>query len=209
MSDEIYSMQRADMKAAMGVFLTDDIGGSSNGISRAQKMLAGIPHAADKAIGSAIKRAAISGEAYAARAVGKFYYVKAGDFKHYTKSKRRITTTAGETTADIEFRGRHIPLLKFQSRVGKDGLVHAKVMRYSSGATLQHTFRQKVGNSHYGLFERVGDSRYPIEEKFGPSTPQMMAANDDVSQEIGDKVRDTFDQRIEHEITAILNGWRN
>lgn len=207
MSNEIYSMQRADMKAAMGMYLTDDVGNSSS-IARAQLLLAGIPHAADKAIGSAIKRAATSGEAYAARAVGKFYYVKAGDFKHYTKSKRRITTTAGETTVDIEFRGMHIPLLKFQSKVGKDGLVHAKVMRSSNGAVLQHAFRQKVGNNHYGLFERVGDTRYPIEEKFGPSTPQMMAANDDVSQEIGDKVRDTFDQRIEHEITAILNGWR-
>lgn len=208
MSDEIYSMQREDMKAAIGVFLTDDVAGGSNGISRAQALLAGISHAADKAIGSAIKRAATSGEAYAARAVGKYYYVKAGDFKYYTKSKRRITTFAGETTVDIEFRGRHIPLLRFQSRIGKDGLVHAKVMRSSSGAILQHAFRQKVGNSHYGIFERVGDSRYPIEEKFGPSTPQMMAANDDVSQDIGDKIRETFDARIEHEIEAIMNGWR-
>ncbi len=208
MSNEIYSMQRSSMKAAVGIFITDDVGGSSNKISRAYALLAGIPHAADKAIGSAIKRAATSGESFAAQAIGKYYYVKAGDFKHYTKSKRRIITSAGETNVDIEFRGRHIPLLKFQSRIGNDGLVHAKVKRSTSGSALKNVFRQKVGNSHYGLFERVGESRYPIEEKFGPSTPQMMSANDDVAQEIGDKVRDTFDNRIEHEILALMNGWR-
>lgn len=206
MSD-VYSMTRADMKNAVGVFLTDDIAGSSS-IDRARQVLQGIPHAADKAIGSAIKRAATSGEAYAARAVGKFYYVKAGDFKHYTKSKRRIYSSNGSTQVDIEFLGRHIPLIKFDTRVGADGTVRTRAKRSSSQEILSHVFWQRVGNQHNGLFERVGTSRLPIEEKFGPSTPQMMSANDDISQAIGDKVRETFDNRIEHEIAAILNGYR-
>ncbi|MDE6727759.1 MAG: hypothetical protein K2J80_07445, partial [Oscillospiraceae bacterium] len=128
MSD-VYSMTRTDMKSAVGVFITDDVGDSSGKIDRAIKLLAGFPHAADKAIGSAIKRAATSGEAYAARAVGKHYYVKAGDFKHYTKSKRKIHTYGGETVVDIEFRGHHIPLLKFKTSVGSNGLVRAQVQR--------------------------------------------------------------------------------
>lgn len=208
MSD-VYSMPRSDMKSAVGVFLTDDIGGDSGSLDRATKILAGFPHGAEKAIGSAIKRAATSGEAYAARAVGKHYYIKSGDFKQYTSSKRHIYTSGGETTVEIEFRGRHIPLLKFNTKIGGDGRVSAKVKRSSSGDILSHVFRQRVGNQHIGLFERVGESRLPIEEKYGPSTPQMMSANDDLSQEIGDKVRETFDNRIEHEILAVLNGWRN
>lgn len=207
MSD-VYSMTRTDMKSAVGVFLTDDIGSSSGSLDRATKILAGFPHGAEKAIGSAIKRAATSGEAYAAQAVGKHYYIKAGDFKQYTKSKRRIYNSGGETTVEIEFRGRHIPLLKFNTKIGGDGRVSAKVKRASSGEILSHVFEQRVGNQHYGLFERVGESRFPIEEKYGPSTPQMMSANDDLSQEIGDKVRETFDNRIEHEVLAIMNGWR-
>lgn len=208
MSD-VYSMPRSDMKSAVGVFLTDDIGGDSGALDRATKILAGFPHGAEKAIGSAIKRAATSGEAYAARAVGKHYYIKSGDFKQYTNSKRRIYTSGGETTVEIEFRGRHIPLLKFNTKVGGDGRVSAKVKRASNEDILSHVFRQRVGNQHIGIFERVGESRLPIEEKYGPSTPQMMSANDDLSQEIGDKVRETFDNRIEHEILAVLNGWRN
>lgn len=207
MSD-VYSMTRTDMKSAVGVFVTDDVGESSGKLDRAIKLLAGFPHAANKAIGSAIKRAATSGQAYAARAVGKHYFVKAGDFKHYTKSKRKIHTSGGETVVDIEFRGNHIPLLKFKTSVGSNGLVRAQVKRSSSSEILSHVFRQQVGNQHTGLFEREGKDRLPIEEKFGPSTPQMMSANDDVSQEIGDKVRETFDNRIEHEIMAVMNGWR-
>lgn len=207
MSD-VYSMPRAEMKSAVGVFVTDDVGESSGKLDRAIKLLAGFPHAADKAIGSAIKRAATSGEAYAARAVGKHYFVKAGDFKHYTESKRKIHTSGGETVVDIEFRGRHIPLLKFKTSVSSNGLVRAQVKRSSNSDILSHVFKQRVGNQHTGVFERVSKERLPIEEKFGPSTPQMMSANDDVSQEIGDKVRETFDKRIEHEIMAVMNGWR-
>lgn len=206
MSD-IYSMSRKDIKSGIGVYLVDDVGDGS--IDRAMKLLAGIPHGADKAIGSAIKRAATSGEAYAARVIREEYYISAGDFKAYTKSKRKIISHNGETTVDIEFKGYHIPLMKFSTRIGSDGRVTARVKRSSSGAVLDHVFAQSVGtHGHTGLFERVTDKRLPIEEKLGPSTPQMMDYNDDISQEIGDKVRETFDQRLEHEILAVMNGWR-
>lgn len=206
MSD-VYSMRRSDIKSGIGVYLVDDIGEGS--IDRATKLLAGIPHAADKAIGSAIKRAATSGEAYAAKAVRNEYYIGASDFKAYTKSKRHIITQNGETTVDIEFKGFHIPLLKFDTKVGKDGKVSTRVKRSSPRTVLDNVFKQTVGtHGHEGVFERLTEKRLPIEEKLGPSTPQMMSYNDDLSQDIGDKVRETFEQRLEHEVSAILNGWR-
>ena len=74
---------------------------------------------------------------------------------------------------------------------------------------LKHVFRTEVGtHGHIGLYERLTSKRFPIEEKLGPSAPQMMDTNDDVAQTIGDKVRDTFEQRLDHEILAVLNGWR-
>ncbi len=207
MSD-VYSMTRSEAKAGISVFVTDDVGGGGS-IDRAMAMLAGIPHGADKAIGSAIKRAAQSGEAHAAKVIRQEYYIKAGDFKSYTQSKRKITSHAGETTVDIEFRGRHIPLMKFNTKFGSDGRVSVHVKRTSSGGILNHVFQANVGtHGHSGIFERVTDKRFPIEEKLGPSTPQMMNANDDIAQEIGDKVREVFDERLDHEILAVLNGWR-
>lgn len=221
MSD-VYSMtytdvekdfQRQSLSCAIGtttgIYFIDGVGTSSSGIEKAQKLLAGISYGAEKAIGSAIKRAALSGETYAARAINKFYFVKVSDFKHYTKRKRRISETTDGTSIDIMFYGRHIPLMKFKTSIGSDGLVKTQVRRDSTSQELSHVFVQTVGKNKYtGLFERVTTKRYPIEGKYGPSVPQMMSANDDVSQAIGDKVRETFDQRIDHEILAVLNGWR-
>lgn len=206
MSD-IYSMSRKDIKSGIDVFLTDDVGDGT--IDRATKLLAGIKHGVEKAVGSAIKRAATSGEAYAAKAIRGEYLISAGDFKKYTHSKRHIITDGSGTTVDIEFRGYHIPLLKFDTRIGNDGRVITRVKKSSAKTVLDHVFAQTVGtHGHTGVFERLTDKRLPIEEKLGPSTPQMMSYNDDIAQEIGDHVRETFDKRLDHEINAILNGWR-
>ena len=206
MSD-IYSMSRSDTKSLTGIYLVDDVGDGS--IDRAIKVLAGFGHGADKAIGSAIKRAAVSGEAEAARGVRNEYYIKASDFKSYTKSKRRIISSNGSTTVDIEFRGYHIPLMKFDTKIGRDGRVVTRVKRASARTELDHVFKQTVGShGHIGVFERITEKRLPIEEKLGPSAPQMMANNDDLEQQVGDKVRDVFEQRLEHEILAVMNGWR-
>ena len=43
----IYSMSRRDIKSGIDIFLVDDIGSES--IDRVAKLLAGIPHGADKA----------------------------------------------------------------------------------------------------------------------------------------------------------------
>lgn len=207
MSD-IYSMQRADIKSGMDVFAVDDIGDGS--IDRVRDLLAGIPHGADKAIGSAIKRAAVSGTAFAAKVIRAEYCIKAADFKSYTRSKRKIITEDGSTTVEIEFMGTHIPLLKFDTRVGNDGRVVTRVKKSSARVALDKVFLQSVGtHGHEGVFERITDKRFPIEEKLGPSVPQMMSYNDDISQAIGDHVRETFDKRIDHEMYAIMNGWRS
>lgn len=208
MSD-VYSMTRSQNHAAITTFITDDIGGSTGSVKRAEQILAGFPHGAEKAIGSAIKRAATSGEATAAREVRKSYYIKASDFKKYTKSKRHVVSTSDGTEVDLYFQGYHIPLLRFDTVVGADGLVRARVKKSSTATQLNHVFRKEVGkHGHIGLFERVTTKRLPIEEKLGPSTPQMMEANDEVAQAIGEKVREVFEQRLEHEIMAVMNGWR-
>ncbi len=204
----ITGLSKDELKSSVGVYIADDVAESSS-IDRAYKVLAGFPKGAQKAVGSAIKRAAQSGETYAARAVRNEYYVTASTFKEYTKSKRHIYTKGGSTSVDIEFRGYHIPLLKFDVKVGKDGGVSARVKRTSVKTALDHAFKQDVGKyGHSGIFERVSDDRLPIKELYGPSTPQMMASNEDVEQETADKMNEVFTERLEHEITAILNGWR-
>ncbi len=183
----------------------DDIG--SNSLDRAQKLLAGIPGGFNRAVSAALKRSASSGEAYAARAVRKEYIVKASDYKEYTTSKRHITTSAsGATEVSIEFRGYHIPLIRFDSAFGKDGRVTARVRRSTAKQTLENAFAAKFGE-RTGIYERMGDKRFPVHQLWGPSTTQMMDSNDDVAEDIAEKIRDTFDKRIDHETLRVLNGW--
>lgn len=183
----------------------DEIGEGS--IDRARKLLAGYPHGFEKAVGSAIKRAANAGEAYAARAVNKEYVLNVGDFKKYTKSKKRYYTSGGCTTVEVEYRGVHIPLLKFDTRMSGSGRVTTRVKRASARKILDHAFHATVGG-HTGIFERETERRFPISEIVGPSGPQMMTANEQLNDEIGEKIHEVFDARIDHEILAVLNGWR-
>lgn len=193
--------------SGVNVFAVQGLG--ENTLDRVTKILAGIPKASSKALNSAILRTATSGTAYAAKVLCRDYHIKAHTFKFYTESKRHVNTSGGHTSVDIEFRGRHIPLKSFDTKVGSDGRVVTRVKRSSAQTVLEHAFRVEVGqHGHAGIFERVGPDRLPIEEKFGPSTPQMMAYNKDIAREIGEHVKETFDKRIEHEMLAILNGWR-
>lgn len=179
-----------------------------NSVDRAFRLLAGIPGGALKAVNAAANRAASSGEALASKTIRGEYLLNAADFKKYTKSTRKIVSQGGETVVNIEFKGVHVPLIRFDTKFGNDGRVTVRVKRASTKTVLEHVFTATMKSGHTGLFERVTDKRFPIEEKMGPSTPQMMDYNDDISQEIGDKIRDTFDERLEHEILAVLNGWR-
>lgn len=186
-------------------FRVDDVG--SNTIERAKKLLAGIPGGVKKAVGSALKRASSSGEAYAARAVRKEYLVKASDYKEYTTSKIRhiVTDASGATEISIQFHGYHIPLIRFDTSFGKDGKIAVRVKRGSAKQTLENAFIVK--KDRLGIYERIGDDRFPIRQFWGPATTQMMDSNDDVSEDIANHIRETFDKRIEHEITRVLNGW--
>ena len=188
----------------MDVFLTEGIGRDS--IDRVTKLMTGIPGGAKKAISSALKRAATSGEAHAAKVVASEYYISAGTFKAETISSKKVISDGDGTTIELRYFGRPIPLAKFKVSVGGDGRVRANVKRSGGGGDFDRIFQSSVG-SHAGLFERVGESRLPIEEKFGPSTPGMMHANEVIAQEISEKVRETFEQRLEHEMLRIMNGW--
>lgn len=182
----------------------DDIGETS--IDKATKLLAGISGGASKAIGSALKRAATSGEAFAARAVRTEYYVSASDFKEYTKSSRHIASTASGTEISIKYHGTHIPLVRFDTHIGRDGKIVTRASRKSARETMQRAFKAQF-NGVVGIYERIGKKKFPIRQLYGPATPQMMDANDDVSEAIAEHIRTTFDKRVDHEITRILNGW--
>lgn len=100
-----------------------------------------------------------------------------------------------------------IPLTKFNTRISGSGQVVTQIKRSSAAEILEHSFQARL-RGHQGIYERIGISRFPVEERYGPATSQMMYSNNEVTEEISDKVSETFGKRIDQDILALLNGWR-
>ena len=105
----------------------------------------------------------------------------------------------------ISYAGSVLPLLTFNTKYSRDGRVQTQVKRNGGASTLQHAFVASI----YGpvaVFERVGAPRFPVEQKYGPSTAHMMQ-NDRVIEQMDETIRETYEKRMEHEISRVLNGW--
>lgn len=174
---------------------------------RITALLAGIPGGANRAVGSALARAAAAGKTVAKRAVTQEYAISSSEFTNRTKNINNIQrASSGEVSVNFGYRGSVIPLRVFDTKVDRSGCVVTRVKKSSTRQALSHAFDAKMG-SHYGIYERQGEKRFPVKELFGPSTPQMMYSNADVMDDIEAKMASTYEERIEHEITRVLNGW--
>lgn len=205
MSDDIF--QNKGLAGIVNLSISDNSSGGAV-LERAAKLLAGFPGGIEKASLSAVRRAASSGQTGAAREVNKLYYIKTGDFKKYTTSKQSVRKSGNEISVGVTFGGYHIPLIRFNTRLTSSGRISTQVRRDSAAKVFQRAFRAETESGHINIFERVGRSRLPISDFYGPSVPQMMGANPELSKAVAEKMSQTFEERMEHEITAIMNGWR-
>ena len=61
-------------------------------------------------------------------------------------------------------------------------------------------------SGHVGLFERTG-GKDEIQEIMGSSVPQMLGSPE-VEERLARESMEKFEDRLDHEINAFLNGWR-
>ena len=170
---------------------------ASNATQRYANALAGIPGGLEKAQWDAMKRAGQKGRTQAGRLAAARYQIGAGQFKSHVAIK-----VQGEGTAYLRiiFAGTVIPLREFKVRSSANG-VYARAKQ--GGGTISRAF---IDYMMGGVFERVGKSRLPIEQKYGPAAPQMMD-DDEVKSEMDELIQTTYEQRMEHEVERLLNGW--
>ncbi|MDD2296800.1 MAG: hypothetical protein PHX79_03185 [Sphaerochaetaceae bacterium] len=175
-------------------------------LSRVNKILAGIPGGIWKASYAALKRAGDTAKTRAGRFAAEEYTINKGDFMKNVHQKSHIKSEAGGVVSmNISYAGNVLPLLTFNTKYSRNGLLQTKVKRSGTEAILEHAFAARVFGP-IGVFERVGDKRFPVEQKYGPSTAHMMQS-EKVTEKMDETVRDTFENRLEHEITRVLNGW--
>ena len=177
-------------------------------LDRVQKLLAGITGGWQKAVGSALSRAAAAGRTEAKRPVLAEYAIDQSTYLRETRTINHFERSAdGSISVAFAFAGYVIPLLQFNTSVDSSGRVVTEVKRNGAAETLNHAFEAQM-RPHIGIYERTGAGRFPLRELYGPATPQMMYSNEAVMDAVEEKMADTYNRRIEHEVDALLNGWR-
>lgn len=199
-----------------------DINGitDSHSIERAEMLLRNIPGAADKAIRSATDRAAAYLRTASIRHIRERYDISAKNVRNEDTFQVKYIRSQG-LSVTISFAGHKIPLYRYggtspkQPVVGE--LVKAHVMKVTRPYPFYHAFvatmQNSTGNNHTGIFERTGypSARNPrreaIREITGLSVKQMLN-NEETRNRLTMETVDKWEERIEHEINAFLNGWR-
>ena len=177
------------------------------GIPRVQKILAGINGGWQKAVGSAITRAASAGKTEAKKAVTSEYLISQGTFLRNTRNINNFQRDSeGGISVNFGFAGHVIPLMQFSTSVSRSGRVTTQVKKSGAREALNNAFKATMG-AHVGIYERIGPDRFPVRELYGPATPQMMYSNEEVFDRIEDKMVGEYEKRIDHEILRLMNGW--
>lgn len=189
----------------INIRLTESNAGS---IDRANKLLRHINNGsgAIKAVYAALKRAGERAKTEAGRFAAQEYTLNKGSFMSHTNMKSVVHGgSGGAASVSITFAGSVIPLLEFSTHYSRGGHLTTTVKRSGGAATLEHAFAVPMFGP-VAVFEHINQTRGPVEQKFGPSTGQMMQ-NDKIIEQMEKTITETFDQRIDHEISRILAGY--
>ena len=176
-------------------------------LDRLYEKLEGVADSAFKASYAAVKRAGETAKTRAGQFASEEYTITKGSFMKNVRMSAKVIGKGGGMIAGFEIRyaGNVLPLLAFKTKYSKRGALTTQVKRKGSAATLNRAFTARAFGS-MAVFERVGNERYPLEQKYGPSTAHMLQ-NEVVTRKMGDEIRKVFEQRLDHEITRVLNGW--
>lgn len=160
---------------------------------------------APNAISNALNRATTNMNTNIKKEIRKEYHIKAGDI-NATLSKTRASK--GSLSASVKSKGHLIGLDKFKVspksiNPKRKSLVTIAVKK-SGGKKVKGAFMADVNGAK--LFMRLNKSRLPIRRLFGPSIPQMLGSNEEVRDYIEAEGKETYDRRLDHEISRILDA---
>lgn len=194
-------------------------------LSRAEKILAGIPGGVEKAARAAAGRTADYVRKQSTVRIRERYAISAGNIRA-NENIRVNFSMGGGVSATIVFAGSKLPLYRYDGAspkspsyqrgrrvpaLGSDGWRLVNPGTPAAGHQLRGTgpvrfdngFVAAMGSGHVGIFEREGSK---ISEIMGSSVPQMVG-NDEVIEKLSEDTGKKFEERMDHEISRILNGW--
>lgn len=194
-----------DRRESRTVYIEPEI---EDSIRRAELLLAGVENGARDAVWASLRRAGEHGLTVGMKIVSEEYAIGQNELKRHTRTIRRVKEGAsGGLEIEFGYAGHVIPLIRFDTRVGSDGRIHARVLRSNVRELIDNAFIARVGDQHTGVFVRKGAKRKPIRQLYGPSSVGAFYEHEETVDKMEAEVQSTFEKRIEHEITRILNGW--
>lgn len=180
---------------------------SSETMERVQALLANIPKGAERAYSNAINRGLSRVKSAAWRNVKQVYTVQSSALNAATNTSVQKAST-GNLAGFVRFAGYKIPLYKFKvspKQPGSKKLVHAAVKK-GGGTVFESAFIAAMKSGHIGVFEREGKKRLPVSEFMGLSAAQMVG-EETVSTQVQEEAQKLVNERLEHEIDRLLNGY--
>lgn len=180
---------------------------TSETIDRVETLLAGIPKGAERAFSNAINRGLSKVKTGATSRVKQVYTVQSSALSAATNTRIGKAST-GNLAGYVSFSGAKIPLYKFSvtpKQPGSGKKVRAAVKK-GGGTVFDDAFIAEMRSGHVGVFERVGRKRLPVEEFMGLSAAQMIG-NENIIEELEAEAQKVVNERLQHEIDRILNGY--
>lgn len=202
-------------------------------IQRAAALLSGINGGLEKAVKSAATRSTQHLKSNAGKAVRERYAIKQGEISSGNQVRVSYDYSNG-VTARVTFSGNRIPLFKFNGaspgaptydtsrtvrvltgqgwkQVHPGVAARGHVLKSTSPKKFEHAFVAKFGSGHTGIYERTGGAsrtgRDELQEIMGLSVPDMLGSRE-VEEKLADETMQKFEERLDHEVVALLNGWR-
>lgn len=184
-------------------------------VDRARSLLSGVPGGLSKILPRSINRALMAGRAQVSKSVRERYTVAASEVK---KSLRMVRASKAEPTGEIVSQGMQLPLRAFKHSPADEnttGAARRKVrvtVRKGSTFNLErgfkwrgHVFARQPGVKSRIYFDSKGKKRKgePIERLAGPSVPSMVESA--AVKKVSLRMREVFEQRLQHEASALLN----
>ncbi len=201
-------------------------------LSRAEKLLAGMPGKFDAALQSTAKRTLQEIQKNSSKEIRKKYAISDANIRKERNITFRYRIGHG-ITASILFSSHKIPLHRYEGSGPQNPQVSARFMpvKTSDGWRMMHpgmtayghqfkstsahlltgTFVARFKSGHVGIFERTGGvtdtGKDEIHERMGSAVAQMVG-NEEVAQPLCEQAMEQFDVRLEQEAERILAGLR-
>ena len=176
---------------------------------KAEKLLAGLPGAAQKAANTAIRKSIRGAKKDATQKAKERYTIKptyiTRTMKFSFQGGGAMLTSRGRVNDLAYFK--HKPTSPPKRRPPKGSYLYGMVVK-GQGGTIAHAFLAKMKSGHVGVMRRTaGNSSLPIAKLSGPSTPQMLESPS-VREFVEDKAQERLSKELNREVNAFLMGYR-